>query len=841
MSVVPLIWNDSEGYDIHVLRKGPPSKALDKSFTLDPQFTDPLVFTPHFKGAPSAQGVTVDTTTGAVTASAPPDPTYKLRNFLITASQNRGPDTAQTLIRIHLHESIQKIWLTPSSLTIHLDANECRFTVLAQFDDDTVGDITDWPQLTYTSSNQFSVEVLNTGDKTHGGEVTEIIGGRLLAKPPGDFPVDPPEITVTLPSANLSSSTAKVFVRPSWTDIAKDPNTKITWLAGPYRPNENDFRSSKPNCIASVFERANILFVSEGFPQSQSQDFDKAVQSIVNAWRSASADFLQPFPLLKDSINYWSVFVPSQEDGISLLGDYEINQSRQRGSRLLRPEEPPPGSTEWSVENMTHQLGLPVPKDPPESLPDAITRWNKLYVTQVTDSLVKSNFSEWNALRSRSPLNERDSAFGFAIKTRARVSDVAGGDPLLRPAPRRTSEASIDLFTTNLQFSGFWQFGNLWDQGAMDRGRVCFVCLSDVGAGEARSGYFAASTGYEKGASVITVTNGFDIKTVALSGPKPPYSPDILASRAVHECGHALGLGDEYGPGNGAFFTVGVSAIPSFPPNLQTKWAITSTTTTSSGSQTVYDPDKIRWLLPRAIKVGLMDKAAPVVLGGSDFQMNMASGQGKQFVKGDLVLMRRPLGEKDPNTGLWIKRPLSDPFTDLRFTVIDPHPDWIKVTQIKGGTLDVTLYDPAEVHVLICVSSSAKPGVELKLIADPILNWIRTSGGPLNAPKDKPDAACVAANNNVDSMTPTNVPKLKFKRSPPAPADIIGIYEGGFHFDCGIFRPAGRCIMRTSDQLITTKEKVIPFCQVCRYLIVDRVDATKLADLDKMYDPNYPT
>jgi len=86
-------------------------------------------------------------------------------------------------------------------------------------------------------------------------------------------------------------------------------------------------------------------------------------------------------------------------------------------------------------------------------------------------------------------------------------------------------------------------------------------------------------------------------------------------------------------------------------------------------------------------------------------------------------------------------------------------------------------------------------------------------------------------------QTPTNlpVPPLKFKKSPAAFADILGLYEGGGHFDCGVFRPAGRCKMRT------TESKVIPFCHVCRILITDRVNALKLIDLDGMYDPFYPT
>jgi hypothetical protein len=141
-----------------------------------------------------------------------------------------------------------------------------------------------------------------------------------------------------------------------------------------------------------------------------------------------------------------------------------------------------------------------------------------------------------------------------------------------------------------------------------------------------------------------------------------------------------------------------------------------------------------------------------------------------------------------------------------------------------------------QAHVLLCASGVINPGTELKLIADPVLSWISTSGGPLTADVLHPTAPCDPSKNAVEQAVPSNIPPgLKYKKKLPTPADILGIYEGGGHFDCGVFRPAGRCKMRSGNN------KVIPFCQVCRYLIVDRVDSTKLNDWDKRYDPFYPT
>jgi hypothetical protein len=319
MAAFQLEWKEGEGYDIHVLRgsdattPGLPSKALDASFKTQFQ----LAFEPHFKGAPraTALGLSVVTGTGVVTATAHPSTSQpKLRNFLMTARQDdQQGNIFETVIRIHVHDSIKKIWLTPSSLTIHEFADECRFTVLALFDDDTVGDITEWPQLAYTVPSSLPpqaipVHVLNRGDMFRGPdgeEKEEIIGGRLRGQllPEGaeggneaGVKVD---LKLTSPPTDLSA-TARVFVTPGWSDMAKDPNTKVTWVKGQkaQRPKEEDIDSLK----STVKSRPNILFISEGFLKSaQAQkDFEQAVQTLVKTW--SEVEYLQPFNLLADSI-----------------------------------------------------------------------------------------------------------------------------------------------------------------------------------------------------------------------------------------------------------------------------------------------------------------------------------------------------------------------------------------------------------------------------------------------------------------------------------------------------------------------------------------------------------
>src|SRR5262249_8009199 len=142
----------------------------------------------------------------------------------------------------------------------------------------------------------------------------------------------------TSPPIDLTD-TAKVFVKPSWIDVAKDPNTTVKWVAGPFTPNPNDFDSGKPDCITEVFKRANVLFISEGF-KSEDDFRKKVVDLTVKELRTE--DTHEPFKVLSKSINYWAVFLPSTDDGISILGENQIfsTTTAQTASALPLPVPP---------------------------------------------------------------------------------------------------------------------------------------------------------------------------------------------------------------------------------------------------------------------------------------------------------------------------------------------------------------------------------------------------------------------------------------------------------------------------------------------------------------------
>src|SRR5678815_2610671 len=161
MAAPPLNWKEGEGFDIHLPRNGPASKPLMDAHDLDPGQQSRVIFLPRLAAGSDHHGVQVGPN-GVVNAITPPDASFpRVRNFILTATFNQAPGVSfEAEIRIHIHDSVKDIWLTPPTLTIHKGADECRFTVLARFNDDCVGDITDWSQLTY-KSDDTSVATVN--------------------------------------------------------------------------------------------------------------------------------------------------------------------------------------------------------------------------------------------------------------------------------------------------------------------------------------------------------------------------------------------------------------------------------------------------------------------------------------------------------------------------------------------------------------------------------------------------------------------------------------------------------------------------------------------------------
>lgn len=802
MPVTDIFWDTDVGYDLHVIR-GATSPRLDKRLWIDqdpgrlvkgdaPPAGVVVRFNPQFAGAPSNHGVTVDTSTGAVTAAAAA-PVPLLRNFLIKANVNDtvAGNTFEVSIRIHIHQSISKIWLTPDPLTIHHLADGLRFSVLAQFDDGTIGDVSNWPNLRWSTSDAAKVEV-------------DASTGVLVAKQSNVQAV----ITVReerLPPAQQPTATATVKTESPWF-LPKAPD----FIAGKGAAHWNDV--------------PNILFLPDGFKASEKGDYERLVRAIVRQLNQRKT--LTPFQLIKDDVNYWSYFVPSPEDGISLLPECtaEVRQGGKIwGAVVPQPEKPRPGS--WTLEEMVHEVGLPVAIDDPPGRPlvgpgGKLTDWQTLYGPHVTQALVRASYPDWLKLATRRVLNERNSAFGIALGERPQVEQKRVSRHISFH-PRRTTSFHLDDFLESFEVGGV-PMGRIWTTGK-DYGLVGFVCKSLFIGGVNVTDYFACSLGgsIEHQLQISPSGNGLDI----VPSPVPKRPTSELVAVVAHEAAHSLEIGDEYG-GNGP--------LPDSVSdgNLQLR-----STLINAATPPQLVGNKVKWdAWPRIEKAGVLTQVLQAA-GANDFKIFIQKkrsirkknpqqpGETFDFAVGDIVRLRKPFLLLDP--------PVS-PSDRLRVLNVDPntHPNEVEILVSVLGNAPTPADYPIDSLLIAPVRAPDGPGGtlgdDLSLMSRVIRDHITASGGPLNAPLGSPLQACV--DDNSDIQPARNLPAAVIaartgtpqqQRRPRYNSWIIGLYDGGDGTYCGIYHPTGACQMRSHTVYGNTK--VYGFCPVCRYIIVDRL------------------
>ncbi|MEZ4701002.1 MAG: M64 family metallopeptidase [Rhodothermales bacterium] len=827
MPIVDLFWARDRDVDIHVIA-GAPSPDLrvghlvlekDDGTTdfaknyLDTNADTTVTFTPRFKGVVAGNtvtghGITFDTTTGVATlANALPSP--RKSNFIVEVVARdaaSGDEIDRDEIRYHVHQSITKLWLTPGRLTvrpydtIRPTLSPYRFAVRAQFDDGTVGDLSGLPGLSWTP-------------------VGRVQGSGRLRINAGDNPGDTIPITVNLPAAVQAdaaarSATANMVVAADWSPA--NPIDVSIVVGGGWPGTIN------PEVVP------NVLFLGDGFGSTPADKtrFEGYVNSLVHFLKTNPVN--HPYDVLSTSMNFWSAFIPSDQIGVSVRSEVYASGTTMR---FVPPPKPVPASHtgRWTLEHLIYMAGLPVPTDDPSIAARTNAAIKAEWAAQVDpDPAPKVNddlINRWRRLAKRTVINDVDTPLG--VRVGAAMADSGDYKDIQLNRSDRIDRDNLDVLLRALRDPRGIPVQDLWAERA-DRTRpnnYDLVCILVPAPGRALNsdGYFFVSVIDALKVKPMAGTNALDLD---YSTADLPAASDNERGRVLaHELTHSFGIGDEYGERLGPPVDPGGLDIDEKYGNL----TLEADAKNAAGD---FHGDEVKWNWHRVRNAGVL-AAAIVDAGGGTFRLPLRLGHGYRFAKGDTVHLRfreypKPL-IKNPK----LSAPLEvvDPApTDSAIHVrvkagaALPYPNLVDpanyIAEFPAGSV-VYIPTPAPASVL----SAAYPYAEM--VAKNIKDYITQEKKPLTkepADKDDDDVQAPIFKRNV------NLPDCFSKNRPR----IVGLYSGGKAYHKGLYHPTGSCVMRESHT------DGMEFCAVCRYVLVDMIDPTRHAEIDRNYTLIYP-
>lgn len=788
-------------------------------------------------------GISVNRDSGAVTVnSAATMPALFPQNFLIEAhATTAGQPPFRELIRVHIHRSIQRIWLTPAVLNLRPmvapesdDTIKQRFALRGRFDDETVGDLTDFPGVTWASKR-------GTTATTHVDAEGAL---RITAADVGAADVT---VTATLPGVAAPAS-ATIHAVASWGPAAPIDARLVPGGGWPLNLNNVPLPFA-PEAVA------NVLFIPDGYPAGSSTAFFKYVNGLVKFIQTSS--LCKPYDLLAKHINFWAAFIPSAQAGYTWGS--EVFAGEQIGTKFLidavpKPRRPRdrPVFAEWDLDRLIYEVGLATPADRPgtgrtnaQIEADWTTLFGGHFATHLpSDSDDKKDLIDsWRALGTRTILDDIDTPLGL-------MSGAPRADEnhnLIDLNPDRMDRDRINDLISALRHDQVATSGLILNTLWINKRRRNFdlVCIVSAGLGREinGTGYFMISQGSD-GIRLGTPANINDITPDPITIRDVPN--DTEARVFAHELSHSFDLGDEYG---------GTNDRPLFPVDMAHGHRIYGNLTFPDAVKVggAFNGDEIKWRWPRirwaAEVIGPITNPSPNIFV-APIRLSHAFG----FPLNEIVHFR---------------------FRNIDFAYRDKFADQVHfdqqssyLTKLPKVSVPLRLREapmvgtPAVQHVKLEIDSAfvfPYPAGQKVAAADIIAAFPPGSivYSPTPAPAGALDPATypyaeLIAKNIKAHVTFLNAPvgetndDLSLPEKPhfdslPLPAWfpkasaplIVALYEGGSGNSKGMFHPTGNCMM--NDQNSGAR-----FCHVCKYMLVDAIDPSRHFFIDPEYVAIYP-
>jgi hypothetical protein len=797
--------------------------------------------------------ITLNGTTGQVTVVAAGSlPARFPQNFLIEVRVVSGTQPAfKELIRVHVHRSVTSIWLTPGTMKVQpfpvpppapdKMVERPRFALRARFDDQTVGDITDWPIVAW-SSKRGAATTAHTGA---AGRLTVVAADVPLA-----------DVTVTARLTGLPAvAAATATLRP----VAK-------W--GPAAPIDARIvpRAGWPSTFPFALDAVpNVLFVPDGFPVGTETTFFNYVADLVGYLTADSIN--KPWDVLARATNFWAAFIASDQAGVTWAS--EVFVSSPGGSTVAspvpKPERPQDleAGKKWGLENLIYEVGLPTPNDRPANAArtgaQIMADWDALFTAAyrahlpTPDALRDMLIDSWRELGTRRIVDDLDTPLGI-------MSGAPRVDPrfeLIDLNPDRMDRSRMDALMSAIKHDDFATSGldlsTIWTN---DRKRnYDLVCIVTSGPGRALNGdgyFMSAQFGWDPVPCTLSGINDITLNRPLIRGIATPDEKGTF----VHELSHSFDLGDEYGGTNDRpLFDVDVENANRTQGNLlspaslqragaihgdelkwrwpRIKWAAEIIGPITSPAADVFEA-QVRWSHAFAFPIGqivhLRFRNIDIAFRDIDHDGVHFPDQRASLIK--LPLVSVPLRLVDTfetgtpprkNVRLRVEAGAVFPYpaaqTVLSAGIIAAFPAGSIVyqpTPAPAGALDTATYPYAE------------------LVAKNVKDLITTIHGPLGQ-EDARHFPTVPDFHDMPLPPGLSASSLPF---------IVGLHEGGMGNNRGVFRPTGACAMSHHTVAVEDDSGVrvvgVRFCHVCKYILVDAIDPSRHLFIDPEYDEIYP-
>jgi hypothetical protein len=722
------------------------------------------------------------------------------RTFLSVVHTPATGTPTSIVARIWVHTKIDEWWIGNNRASVHEGEADLLLTAYAKFDDTNEGDI---------SGHGFAAF-----SAPAGANATVDTGGRVTGVTPGN-----------------------ATIRGTLIGVDHDVVVTVVPSRSTLRPIVEPVRVSGP-----MDQRRNVLFLAEGFTDRAA--FATLVQKVVD--RLVSNKVHEPYHILRDDMNYWLAFEPSQENGITPGPRVNINGLMFLPDPLITPPH-------FTFSEFVATVGLPDNELAGLERTAVDARLQADFPTTFQPArLENAVFDAWQLWENTGILQARDSQYGLMYGTRpgdrSFTADPKQADNswYLDPIPGSTLLPDRRRSTPNLAgwFHGFYQWlgslrtkkgasdpdhviGPRWARDADDQGLVFFLCNDEV--------YGAFSHGFNYAAAAIDLKNSFTNTTFA--GRVFDHDPntsgaliEALVATVAHELGHHFFLGDEY-EGDASRTTVVQAEVPDIEinDNLTTAFVLTA------GATGPFNPGLLKW--DRLLRIDRASRlAGPATNGpGANILVPLAAGEGRRWTPGENVFVRTRNINVVTNANTLFNR-----YPPYRRHAVAQRGAQVEavtgdVVTVSGGHLGASEAFPAGSTLFV-----GRPNKARTAFLTAVLPGVRTfmQGPPAGPVIGKAAGQCAFPATFLLTLPPP-IPGIVLTADDRP--RVIGLYEGAARFNCGAFRPAPVCKMRNHMWLPAlsapprTQRLHFRFCFVCRYSIVNEVNPRRHPELNALY------